>query len=292
MFMKPSTKKKVDVVVCRYGSACTRKDCFYKHDTKSPKKTLDPLDPTVDICMAYLAGSCSFGDNCYNRHPADSECQSMVAKLATRPCKFGSKCWTDTCLYSHDSTEASLLGDISKTRGPPAPVVLASGPVFKAESVQEVPTISNLLSTNIPETVWRVYLPSIAAEAFAIEDPIARFAFVNARAKPAPSMVDNEGCFVIDLHFQSTKSVEVVLNQIFPQCIRYLSADSGVKGNIWLITGAGRHVPSGHQAKGGVLYDSVLSAVVDLATKNAWLEVAEGIASGGIKGAIRLRHKR
>lgn len=292
MYMKPNSKKKPDAPVCRYGTACSRKDCFYKHESKSPKRDQDMLDPTMDICMAYLAGSCSFGDNCFNRHPSDTDCVSMIAKLRTRPCKFGPKCWTDSCLYNHDEPGTASVDSEIPTQRQSVAVVMASGPVFKADTIQEVPTISNLSSTKIPDTVWRVYPDSIANEAFSITDPIARFAFVNAKAKPAPSMVDSEGCFVIDLHFQSTKSVEVVLNQIFPQCIRYLSADSGIKGNIWLITGAGRHVPAGHQAKGGILYESVLSSVVDMSARNPWLEISEGVAPGGIKGAIRLRHKR
>ena len=290
--MKPNGKKKVDAPVCRYGSACTRKDCFYKHEIRSPRKPEDTLDPTAEICMAFLAGSCSFGDNCYNRHPLEAECEGLIAKLALKPCKFGPSCWTEGCLYNHDPVSAQLPDRDFVARGPCAPVVLALGPVFKADVIQEIPTISNLPSTKIPDTVWRVYPDNIATEAFSIDDPIARFAYVNGKAKPAPSMVDSEGCFVIDLHFQSTKSVEVVLAQIFPQCIRYLSADSGIKGNIWLITGAGRHVPAGHQSKGGILYDAVLSAVVDLSTRNPWLEVSEGVAPGGIRGAIRLRHKR
>jgi hypothetical protein len=171
--------------------------------------------------------------------------------------------------------------------------VVASGPVFRAESVQEVPTISNLPSVKIPDCVWRSYPDNISSEAFGIENPIERFAYVNSKAKPAPSIVDNEGCFVLDLHFQSTKTVQVVLNQIFPQCIKYLSSDFGTTGNnIWLITGAGSSVPKGHQARGGVLYDFVLTAVVDLAAKHDGLSVSEGIAPGGAKGAIRLSHKR
>jgi hypothetical protein len=145
----------------------------------------------------------------------------------------------------------------------------------------------------IPDSVWRTYPENIAIEAFAIDNPIQRFAFVNSKAKPAPSIVENEGCFVLDLHFQSTKTVETVLNQIFPQCIRYLSADFGTTGNnIWLITGTGSSVPKGHQKRGGVLYESVLRAVIDLAAKHDWLEISEGIVPGGARGAIRLRHKR
>ena len=289
-----STKKKAEMPVCRYGTACARKDCFYRHDAKSASKAIDHTDPSVEVCMAYLAGLCSFGDNCYNRHPTDAECETIIAKLGTKPCKYGSKCWTDGCLYNHDepNQETSVKADF-RAGHPSAPVVVASGPVFRAEAVQEAPIISNLPSVRIPESVWRNYSENVAVEAFNIENPIERFAYVNSKAKPAPSIVDNEGCFVVDLHFQSTKSVMEVLNQIFPQCLRYLSADSGSRGNIWLITGAGKHVPRGsHQSRGGVLYDTVLSAAIDLAAKHDWLDVSEGIVQGGGKGAIRLRHKR
>lgn len=291
MSLKSNPKSKVEIV-CRYGSACNRKGCFYKH-SKSPSKPLDPLDPTVDICFNYLAGTCSFDSKCYNRHPSDSECDSIISKLGSKPCRFGRNCYTEGCLYNHgeDLAEEKTLHAVVKT--PSAPVIVASGPVFKADSVQEIPTISNLPSVKIPESVWRTYPENIAAEAFAIENPIERFAFVNSKAKPAPSIIDDEGCFVLDLHFQSTKTVETVLAQIIPQCLRYLWADFGTKGNnIWLITGSGGSVPKGHQSRGGVLYDAVLRGIVDLATKHDQLDVAEGLVPGGGKGAIRLRHKR
>lgn len=287
-------KKKPDMPICRYGAACARKDCFYRHDTKSALKSSDVSDPNSEVCMAYLAGLCSFGDNCYNRHPSDADCETIIAKLGTKPCKYGSKCWTDGCLYNHDDPQ-EIVGAKSEVRNnyPSAPVVVASGPVFRAEAVQEAPIICNLPAVKIPESVWRTYPENVSVEAFNIENPIERFAYVNSKAKPAPSIVDNEGCFVVDLHFQSTKSVMEVLGQIFPQCLRYLSADSGSRGNIWLITGAGKHVPRGsHQTRGGILYDTVLGASIDLAAKHDWLDVSEGIVPGGGKGAIRLRHKR
>lgn len=291
MSQKSSSRTKVEIA-CRYGSACNRKGCFYKH-SKQSDRCGGSLSPTTDICFAYLAGTCTFDSRCYNRHPNDVDCESIMAKLRAKPCRFGRDCYTEGCLYSHGETgdEAKSLAAAIKT--PQVPVVIASGPVFKAEGVHEVPTISNLHSVKIPVSVWRTYPENVAVEAFGIENPIERFAFVNSRAKPAPSIVDNEGCFVLDLHFQSTRTVEPVLDQIFPQCLRYLSADFGTRGNnIWLITGTGSSVPRGHQIRGGILYDHVLKAVVDLATKHEWLEVSEGLVPGGAKGAIRLRYKR
>lgn len=291
MSQKTSAKSKVEIA-CKYGSACNRKGCFYKH-AKSPSKSMDHLDPSVEICFAYLGGTCSFGSKCYNRHPSDEECENIIAKLGSKPCRFGRKCYTEGCLYNHDGFDVETKVVETVIKAPQAPVVVASGPIFKVDSVQEVPTISNLPSVKIPECIWRTYPENIAVEAFGIENPLERFAFVNTRAKAAPSIVDNEGCFVLDLHFQSTKSVMTVLDQIFPQCIKYLSADFGTNGNnIWLITGSGSSVPKGHQARGGVLYDTVVREVIDLATKHDGLDVSEGVAPGGAKGAIRLRHKR
>ena len=291
MSLKPSSKTKVESV-CRYGSACNRKGCFYKH-AKSPVKSSDPLDPGADVCFAYLAGTCSFDSRCYNRHPSDSECEGIIAKLGAKPCRFGRGCYTEGCLYNHSGGEGPEVVSDHSIKTPQAPIVMASGPVFHAETIQEIPTIRNLSSVKIPDSVWRTYPDNIAVEAFSIQNPIERFAFVNSKAKPAPSIIDDEGCFVLDLHFQSTKSVEVVLSQIFPQCIKYLAADFGTKGNnIWLITGAGSSVPAGHQARGGVLFDAVLRGVVDLAAKHDRLDVSEGTVPGGGKGAIRLRHKR
>ena len=291
MSQKPQVKTKVEVV-CKYGSACNRKGCFYKH-LKSSMKPLDPLDPSVEICFAYLAGTCSFGARCYNRHPSDDECESIILKLKSKPCRFGRNCYTEGCLYGHDVPESDARTSEPQIKTPQAPVVVASGPVFRADSVQETPTISNLPVVKIPDCIWRTYPDNIAIEAFAIENPLERFAFVNSRAKPAPSIIDNEGCFVLDLHFQSTKSVMTVLDQIFPQCIKYLSSDFGTTGNnIWLITGSGNSVPKGHQVRGGVLYDAVLREGIDLATRHDGLDISEGVSPNGAKGAIRLRHKR
>lgn len=256
-------------------------------------KSADPVDYTTEICFAYLAGNCSFDSKCFNRHPSDEECDTIISKMGSKPCRFGSNCYTEGCLYNHGAVLQDDRAADAVIKTPQAPVVIASGPIFKADSVHEAPTISNLPSVKIPECVWRYYPENIAGDAFGIENPIERFAYVNSKAKPAPSIVDNEGCFVLDLHFQSTKTVQVVLTQIFPQCIKYLSSDFGTTGNnIWLITGSGSSVPKGHQARGGVLYDFVLNAVVDLAAKHDGLSVTEGIAPGGVKGAIRLSHKR
>jgi hypothetical protein len=292
MSVKPGVKGRIEII-CKYGAACNRKGCFYKH-TKSLNKSPDPLDPSVEICFSYLAGTCSFGPKCFNRHPSDEECENIVSKLGSKPCKFGRNCYTEGCLYNHESACLdSNPSSVPIAKAPVAPVVMASGPIFKAESVQEIPTISNLPVIKIPACVWRTYPENIAAEAFAIENPLERFAFVNSQAKAAPSIVDNEGCFVLDLHFQSTKTVFKVLEQIFPQCIKYLSADFGTNGNnIWLITGSGNSVPRGHQVRGGVLYDTVLREVVDLATKHDGLDVSEAVAPNGVRGAIRLRQKR
>ena len=291
MSHKPLPKTKIEIA-CKYGTACNRKGCFYKHP-RSPTRPSDPLDPSVEICFAYLAGNCSFDSKCYNRHPTDEECEQIIAKLGAKPCKFGRNCYTESCLYNHEVDDPEHKAYEASIKTPQAPVVVASGPIFRAESVQEAPTISNLPVLDIPDSVWRTYPENIATEAFSIENPLERFAFVNSRAKPAPSIVDNEGCFVLDLHFQSTKTVMTVLNQIFPQCVRYLAADFGTSGNnIWLVTGSGSSVPKGHQARGGILYDTVLREVIDFASKHDGLEVSEGVAPNGAKGAIRLRHKR
>lgn len=292
MSLKSNARNKVEIM-CRYGSACNRKGCFYKHSKTSGRASSDLADPSAEICFAYLAGNCTFESKCFNKHPSDSECEAIIAKLQSKPCRFGKNCYTEGCLYNHgDQSSEDGPGEML-IRTPQAPVVVASGPVFKVETVQDVPTISNLPSVKIPECLWRTYPENIGAEAFSIDNPIERFAYVNSQTKGIPSIIDNEGCFVLDLHFQSTKTVKVVLDQIFPQCIRYLSADFGTRGNnIWLITGSGSSVPRGHQARGGILYDAVLREVIDLAAKHDGLDVSEGVAPGGAKGAIRLRHKR
>lgn len=117
----------------------------------------------------------------------------------------------------------------------------------------------------IPKEVW---LPDTANSAyFHIPNPIDRFNAVNDYHKAHLSTVKIPLCFessngtvtskggkvaLLDVHFQSAKTITTVLNHFLPKA---LSANS----EVWLVTGSGQHVGVGHQRRegGGVLFNAV-----------------------------------
>ena len=116
----------------------------------------------------------------------------------------------------------------------------------------------------IPKEVW---LPDTANSAyFHITNPIERFNAVNDYHKAHLSTVKIPLCFessstmnsrvgkvaLLDVHFQSAKTVTPVLNRFLPKT---LSANN----EAWIVTGSGQHVGVGHQRRegGGVLFNAV-----------------------------------
>eukprot|EP00514_Thraustochytrium_sp_LLF1b_P010015 CAMPEP_0184551096 /NCGR_PEP_ID=MMETSP0199_2-20130426/23483_1 /TAXON_ID=1112570 /ORGANISM="Thraustochytrium sp., Strain LLF1b" /LENGTH=422 /DNA_ID=CAMNT_0026946155 /DNA_START=65 /DNA_END=1333 /DNA_ORIENTATION=- len=79
---------------CTYGAACTRKGCAYVH----PKKHVVNEDV---VCIPYLTGQCLFGNKCRNKHVSEQEREEMISKMSGRPCRFGSHCKTEGCLFDH-----------------------------------------------------------------------------------------------------------------------------------------------------------------------------------------------
>jgi hypothetical protein len=273
---------------CKYGLACNRKDCVFKHPS-GPRTTTtintggSSSDYENEVCLPFLAGTCAFGDSCFSWHPSPKETESIKKKFALKWCKFGNSCKTKGCLYKHGSSSPLLTptsgGHVSLSS---APVILATGPLYV-----EPPSLKETLEkVNIPRGLYLTWDDSLAGHAFNIKDPIERFGFVNDQH----GNVDHpEDCFVLDLHFQSCKSVLVVLDQIIPQCIDYLESPLGENKQIWLVTGAGNHVPKdSHQQKGGVLYDTVLDTVL---AKAKGFSIAEGLDANGCRGAVRIRKK-
>jgi len=80
--------------MCTYGAACTRKGCAYRHPTKHV------VNEDV-VCMPFLTDNCLFGSKCRNKHVSADEKQRLLAKFATKPCRFGEHCRTQGCLYKH-----------------------------------------------------------------------------------------------------------------------------------------------------------------------------------------------
>lgn len=118
---------------------------------------------------------------------------------------------------------------------------------------------------SIPKEVW---LPDTANSDYfhMYPNPIERFNAVNAYHKPHLSTVKIPFCFdnhatnnskggkvaLLDVHFQSAKTVTPVLNRFLPKAI-------AVNNEVWIVTGSGQHVGVGHQRResGGVLFNAV-----------------------------------
>ena len=91
---------------CKYGAACTRKDCIYRHTRKTESESSSNVD-NRRVCLAYLAELCPYGKNCMNRHPPLEEANELIYMFSQQLCRFGSSCRTVGCLYSHPQPEIS-----------------------------------------------------------------------------------------------------------------------------------------------------------------------------------------
>jgi hypothetical protein len=248
--------------LCSYGAACARKDCVYRHD----KPKAEPAaggDANAAVCMAYVAGGCSFGTRCRNYHPSEQETAALAERYAKRPCMYGSGCTNPLCLYLHPQQAAeremeglALLDDDKpenilppRTRVPiavapaPAPLPLHSRAAAAADA-----------DATIPEEIW---VPCAArdASAFHIASPLDRFAAVN---------VCHARADVLDLHFQSAGTFEPVLDELLDARVREC-------GQVWVLTGSGHHVPGqSHQVKGGLLYQAVGEYLSRRAAEGGW----------------------
>eukprot|EP00578_Thalassiosira_sp_NH16_P010788 CAMPEP_0181121550 /NCGR_PEP_ID=MMETSP1071-20121207/24804_1 /TAXON_ID=35127 /ORGANISM="Thalassiosira sp., Strain NH16" /LENGTH=554 /DNA_ID=CAMNT_0023206389 /DNA_START=120 /DNA_END=1784 /DNA_ORIENTATION=- len=99
---KKGRSKQQQVPKCAYGAACTRKGCAYRHPspTDSPYESYHE-DPRSKICKPFLAGLCSYGYKCMNRHPEQQEADAVRAKYKEKICSYGDDCQTEGCLYRH-----------------------------------------------------------------------------------------------------------------------------------------------------------------------------------------------
>jgi hypothetical protein len=93
----------------------------------------------------------------------------------------------------------------------------------------------------IPQALWVADTQRNPA-LFNIADPLVRYKEVNKFCAIAG---------VVDLHFQSTKTVSVVLDSELPKEL------SGKEGKAWVITGTGHHVSKKTHQKAGALFPAV-----------------------------------
>ena len=75
---------------CQYGAACTRKGCIYRHPPKPPKASAAraggaaPSEKTGRVCVAFLAGQCTFGRGCFDDHPPPAEVARLKSQASAR----------------------------------------------------------------------------------------------------------------------------------------------------------------------------------------------------------------
>ena len=81
---------------------------------------------------------------------------------------------------------------------------------------------------------------------------------------------------VVDLHFQSTVTAPVVLDEVLEKAY-----SASPTGNVWIVTGSGHHVAKGHQKQGGHL----LKAVEDYLWDRGWT-YSIGKDQSGHQGAL------
>mmetsp|Transcript_88212 Transcript_88212/g.180262 ORF Transcript_88212/g.180262 Transcript_88212/m.180262 type:complete len:242 (-) Transcript_88212:9-734(-) len=130
-------KTKVQVPECRYGAACTRRDCVFKHPPKPAKSVRQSVVEKSDkVCFAYVAGKCAFGRQCHDKHPDEASCLTIKERYSKIDCQWGRNCRTDGCLYRHPSDEP--VGPALTLELKPQPAVYAAGyPVDKVEAKVE-----------------------------------------------------------------------------------------------------------------------------------------------------------
>ncbi len=94
---------KTQMPLCRFGPACTRSDCIYRHPKKSALPTKRAEGP---VCVPFLQGKCVYGSSCYRSHPDAKTVESILSSYRLKPCRFGRTCQTQDCLFQHPAKTA------------------------------------------------------------------------------------------------------------------------------------------------------------------------------------------
>jgi len=256
LLMGKSKAAKVQVPECRYGAACTRRDCIFKHP---PKKQAAPVQEKTDkVCFAYVAGRCAFGRLCHDKHPDEASCRTIRDRYAKIDCQWGRNCRTEGCLYQHPSDEpAGPAMPLEPAK--PQPAVFAAGPrIVPQQAPAEEPRFKVAHSAPAPMPVPVPKAVSQAVDlrdvsAFDIADPLERFLAVNAHNTGTQSAA------LLDLHFQSTQTFQSVLDDVLPERLAMFPDDG-----VWIMTGAGGSAPSRPQRRSDCqgLYEAVQEYLV------------------------------
>jgi len=279
--MGKSKAAKVQVPECRYGAACTRKDCVFKHPPKKQTPQAPSQDKSDKVCFAFVAGRCAFGKQCRDKHPDLASCRTIRERYGKIDCQWGRGCRTEGCLYRHPGDEP--VGPAMPVEQPkPQPAVFAEGPKIVPQPAMADDgrgKAGQMAQMPIPKAIWQA-ADLRDASAFDISDPLERFFAVNAHNSGTQSAA------LLDLHFQSTATFQSVLDEVLPDRLRMFPH------GVWVVTGTGHHAPSkSHQrhADGGVLFDAVREYLV-----RRRYHFAVGHDTDGQQGAyfVRGRKKR
>ena len=58
-------------------------------------------DESAPVCVAFLAGLCTYGARCRGQHPPPDVADAFRRRFASTPCQWGDSCRTAGCLYLH-----------------------------------------------------------------------------------------------------------------------------------------------------------------------------------------------
>ena len=228
-------KAKYATTPCRFGESCRTEGCLYSHAVydSSPKPAVDTnVEAERKRYEAY-----------YRQETASAALSASAAEWSPgKP--FIPK--SQVQATEAQATQAATMIDWSN------PGVKQAPTLQQQQMTQPARTNHVPLKVKIPLDLW-INDYERSAGAFGIQDPMERFNVVNAAYGRAErqALLGRLGVSVIDMHYQSKVTAEVVLDRLLSEKLR--SAQHGC----WVITGTGHHTADGHQVKGGVLFDTV-----------------------------------
>lgn len=168
-------------------------------------------------------------------------------------------------------TWANVATTLESTTAPWASVAAAASelPVTELDTVAAPPTARwQPKKVKVPQSIWTHDLQRDPA-AFQIEDPIARYEAVNQETHS----------YVMDLHFQSTRTAPVVLDELLESAL----AAHQSRGHVWVVTGTGHHTGKSH-VKAGALFEAVKAYLIECG-----YDFDLGADKGGYLGAFCVR---
>jgi len=289
--------------VCRHmlNNACYRSDCQFSHDVEG------------HTCLFWLRGRCGKGESCRFMHGYNIEAmetfEEMQCVSVSTPMVRRRALSIDEYNYRHKTALMSTTPIVTTPLSASSPTFIyennniqetkqetnkeneGDSPKFSFASVASkgyskasfsksppsavsTPSPSNNSRTSptfakIPMELWTVS-PHRNSSMFNITDPIKRYHEVSL------CHIRKD---VLDLHFQSLKTLPVVLKAILPGKLREC-------GEVWIVTGNNnQHVSKGNKGGGGVLEKAVVTWL-----KREGYVFLKGRDKHGCGGALLVKH--